>query len=138
MIATDSQLILDIYKWLPSYGENFVKCIFKNGNLFVEILYDGKDDTEIKKTLIFRHACFFSFSSFPGVEISKIEYGEIKNLGGLNEFKTSTAKELWTSNYGRLGIDIRHFFILFLSANKRLEVFAQDFLLEEDETENNI
>lgn len=129
MIALDSKQVLDLYQWLPSYGENSVTCIYKDGNLNVEILYDSNNsDSEEKKTIVFKHACFFSCSSFPGVEMMDIKYGDIGNTGGLNEFAVSTGKDLWSAHYRHLGIDdIRHFFILFLAVNKRIEVFAAEF-----------
>jgi hypothetical protein len=132
MIASNCVALLNLYSWLPSYGENAVKCIFKEGDLYIEIYYDSDSaNIEQKKILIFKMACYYSFSSIPGVNISSIKYDELADIGAVNEYKVSSAKDLWSLQFSSAKVFIRHFCIYFSSENKRLEVFAEDFTISD-------
>jgi len=60
--------VLDLYEWLPGYGENCVDIRTKGAELSVVIAYDGEKG-ELKKELAFTHAAAFYKTAFPGPNI---------------------------------------------------------------------
>jgi hypothetical protein len=120
--------VFHLCKRLPSYGENRVNIRSDGTELFVDILHDGPDDSpEQSLTLAFRHVCCFHFASVPGVNLLDIEYEKSSSVSDLVEFEDSEAAKAWTEHFSGSKSRVRHFQVFFLSANNRLEVFAEDF-----------
>lgn len=127
-IARYPTIVLNINEWLPSYGENSVSVSCEDGKLQVTIIYDSdSSNEEAKKIISFSETCFFMFSSFPGIEMLDVNYEKSQSLGDLIEYKESSLANEWSSHFKFYDKKIRHFQILFLSANKRLEIMATDF-----------
>jgi hypothetical protein len=61
--------VLNLYQWLPGYGENSVSVVLTDADLIVDVLYDSNSDAEERISLNFSKTCFFCMSSFPGVDL---------------------------------------------------------------------
>jgi inactivated superfamily I helicase len=127
MKAKDPITVLDIYKWLPDYGENAISVTLESSNLIINILHDSVNESnEDGLAINFSNTCSFFFSSFPGIDTTCINYVKYQELGNLVEFQDSDAANKWSSQLNFLD-KIRHYQILFLSENKRIDVFATGF-----------
>ncbi len=128
MHASQPKPVFHLSKHLPSYGENRVNIRSDGTDLFVDVLHDGPDDSlEQSLTLAFKHVCCFHFSSVPGVNLLNIEYEKSSSLSDLVEFEDSEAAKAWTEHFSSSKSRVRHFQAFFVSANNRLEVFAEGF-----------
>ena len=119
-------IIFDTNSIFPSYGENKVELICKDGNLDVNVFFESKENYE--ETFIcfsFKHVCFHRFTSFPGISDSAIKFEDSDDISSLIEFKYSDYKLSWEKHFNYL-FKFRHFRIFFLSANHYLEVICED------------
>lgn len=133
MQASAQTPVMDPYDWLPSYGETKVSFRYESSTLDTEIFYDHEADdrTETrKKVLRFSGVCAFFVAASPGVEITCINYTGRAASGELVEYLQSDGACLWRDHL-KTKSQIRHFQMFFMSANKRLEVFAEDWQLLE-------
>lgn len=123
------------YLKLPSYGENRVNLIHSDSDLSLVIFYDNTDDEndlEEKKIKInFKGVCSYSCSSFPGVKMNNIEYGEYTKISSLVEFEFSDLKTNWENHFRNM-FKYRHFKIFFLNSNQSLEVIARELDVFDD------
>jgi hypothetical protein len=128
MNVGSAEVLINLYDWLPPYGETKVRLSCDGLLLDVDVFFDSTERDELeKKTLRFRNTCFFSLSSSPGVDMCR--YSCDMNLaasGALIEFQKSDAVEAWQEHFGIGTREIRHFQLFFLSENKRLDVLAED------------
>jgi hypothetical protein len=119
-------IIFDTNSILPSYGENKVELICKDGNLIVNVYFESKENyEETYISFIFKQVSFHRFTSFPGVSDSSINYEKYENIDSLIEFKHSDYKVAWEKHFNNL-FKFRHFRIFFLNANHYLEVICED------------
>ncbi len=123
---------MDPYEFLPGYGENDVFVSTIRFELRVRIEYDGPDNLLAHRTMIFEKPAGFLMASYPGVSLFNGDYGDFARpkIGALIEYPDSELAEAWRSHFGPRSRDIKHFEMLFLSANKSLVVFASRFHLE--------
>jgi hypothetical protein len=130
MKAFNPKALVSLYNWLPSYGENSVKLVFKENELRVEINFDSRtNEEEQQKVFFFKNVCHFHFSSIPSINLLNIDYSKIEDLGSLNEYEYSDVAKKWNRHFGYNNNEIKHFVLLFLSVNKRLEVFSESFTI---------
>lgn len=119
-------IIFDTNPIFPSYGENKVELICKDGNLDVKVFYESKEDYEENFiSFSFKHTCYHKFTSFPGVSDSLIGYEKYENIDSLVEFKYSDYKLAWENHFNNL-FKFRHLRIFFINANNYLEVICED------------
>ena len=62
MLASKPKEVLNLYEWLPPYGETSVSFRMPEAHLEVDVFYDYRSEgpTQLrKKTLIFTQVCFF-------------------------------------------------------------------------------
>jgi hypothetical protein len=112
---------------LPSYGENRVNLRSNGTDLFVDILHDGPSDSpEQTLTLAFSQVCCFHFAAVPGVNLLNIDYEKANSLSDVIEYEESEAAKAWSEHRSWSKRRIRHFQAYFVSANNRLEVFAEE------------
>ncbi len=131
--------VLDPYEWLPPYGESGLNFRSQPGRVWViEIAYDGPAGQSLKRNLRFTGVSGFHTSSFPGAALLNIEYAEkpsTDDFGTLLEFPDSEAAHAWSQYWQSScpGVKwlVRHFRIWFLSENKSVVVFAEDFELSQ-------
>lgn len=129
MLASKPKEVLNLYEWLPPYGETSVSFRMPEAHLEVDVFYDYRSEgpTQLrKKTLIFTQVCFFMVSSSPGVLMSRSDCEGPAADGSLMEFTDSEPARLWQRHFGGNRNRIRHFCLFFLAENRRLEVLAED------------
>ncbi len=128
MRASHPKSVFPLSERLPSYGENRVNIRSEGADLFVDIFYDGPGSSAEKMvTLSFLHVCSVYFSAAPGVNLLTIEYDRSGSLRDLVEYEHSEAANSWSAHFSDSRNRIRHFQVYFLTANKRLEVFAEGY-----------
>jgi hypothetical protein len=128
MLASKPKRVVDLYDWLPTYGETRVEFVARELTLQVEVFYDSASGSEEKKKLVFGGVCAFFVSSVPGVELLRFQYEGTDASGALVEFENSEAARMWRESAPWRST--RHYQVFFLAANMRLEVFAEEFRLE--------
>ncbi len=127
MYVSHPKEVLDLYDWLPSYGETKMSLKFEELTLSVDIFYDSDLSTELeKKTIYFTGVCDFLVSSTPGVDITCFKYEPWNSLGCIVEFTNSEAAELWKKHFKPNERQIKHFHFYLLSVNQQIEVFAEN------------
>jgi len=131
MIAGNPHSVLNLYEWLPSYGETKVSFRAEGSELTVDIFHDSKSDKSIavKRTLSFTGVCCFFVTVIPGVAFTQFEYERADNSGALIEFENSEAARKWQKQLPWRETPIRHFQLFFASLNQQVEVFAENFHL---------
>lgn len=128
--AGSPEVVLDLYDWLPPYGETAVSFRSEGLELVVELAYDqeGPGETSSGQLAIrFSGVCGFSVISSPGLELSRVKYDNIDVSGALVLYPDSEAGRLWQGVLNHRQQSIQHYQIFFLAENKRLEVFAEEF-----------
>lgn len=123
--------MLDLYEWLPPYGETAVSLRCEGLELMVEISYDVESSgvtTLEKRTVRFTGVCAFYVAASPGVDLTRVEYSEVTPSGAVVEFVDSEAAHMWQDSLGHRQRPIRHYQVFFLAENRRLEVFAEECL----------
>ncbi|WP_342755232.1 hypothetical protein AAGQ96_08135 [Pantoea sp. MBD-2R] len=138
MKAGDAVLLLDIYDWLPPYGENALSLESRGLDLAVKVDYDAENEGEnvLYRELLFNGVCAFYKSAFPGVPMLDIDYESSKKspaTGTLVEYPDSEVAQAWTAHFGGLRA-VKHYRIAFLSENVLLEVFAENVTLSDEQT----
>lgn len=127
--------VLDIYNWLPPYGETTVQMHSTESDYVVEIEFDSENarsGPDLKIKLIFKSVCSFYKAAFPGAEIIAIKYGKFINDSDIHclvEYPNSEVASAWEKYFGK-DRKVKHYSIFFLSANLMLEVFATEFIME--------
>jgi hypothetical protein len=128
------KIVVDLYEWLPPYGETSVSLRTEGLTLEVNIFYgyssDGPEKLR-KKTLAFTSVSSFAMASFPGVATTAIRREGSTVDGSLVEFTDSEAARQWQKHWSRSTKPVRHFHLIFLAQNRQLEVFAEDCQLLE-------
>lgn len=141
MKAKNPVEVLDLYEWLPGYGETSVELITHGRDLKLSISYDGETDTLLSRVLTFHGVCGFNWSASPGVDTSNIEYDKSQNshyvFGSLIEYTDSDAAKAWVAHFGRYLRVVKHYSVGFLAENYMLRVFAESFSLSDAVIENN-
>lgn len=128
--------VLNLYDWLPPYGESGVRYWSDRMDWIVEIEYDADDiasEGVKRRELRFQGVCAFYKQSFPGPFLLRINHGEggvAPELGSLIEYPESDAAVAWTRHFGARRL-IKHYRIIFLAENTLVEVFAEGFALGE-------
>jgi len=134
--------VVDLYEWLPEYGENSVSFHSHGKNVILTVEYDIDDSSlgeYARRNIIFESVCSFEVSTFPGIVISTdsdVDYDQPEDdrlsLGSLREYTDSKVADMWTQHFKNQYI-VRHFQILFLSENKRFEMFAKEVIVSDEE-----
>lgn len=119
---------LDLYDWLPPYGENSVSLFNEGLMLSLSINYDGENSI-LSRKLIFEGVCNFYQASFPGLYTLNISHVDDKVClaGAVIEYENSEAARFWSQHLN--GRDIKHFRVIFLSENVQFEIFASQVKL---------
>jgi len=66
MKQSESELILNLYDFLPSDGEDNIELHYVDGNLNLILFYESDDGTESKKTIRFNSTLQYFQGLFPG------------------------------------------------------------------------
>jgi len=128
-------VVLDPYDWLPGYGENRVAAYSEGLDWKVEITYDDPSphDQRLRRALVFTGVSSFCLALFPGGPTLGVDYPPSgDNLGALLEYPDSQAALGWRSyfaGFGRHADDVKHFAMVFLSANQWIQVLAESVVL---------
>lgn len=133
--------IIDLYKWLPEYGENSINFYSADKDTIVVIEYDTKDDLEFdyaRRKIIFESCSYFMKSSFPGPvpNIEDISDRPSESLGDLVEFPSSQFAKKWNEHYARSGdpySSLKYYEVSFMSENILLRVIAENVILTKEE-----
>jgi hypothetical protein len=121
------KVVYNPYQILPSFGENEIETSYIDSNLLLKITFDdAKTGQEDSLEIEFEHAVFFKVASCPGIDGMDIEYEYGDKLSSLIEFTDSEFKIEWEKHFNNL-YKLHHYKILFLSANKSLEVVSEGF-----------
>ena len=123
MQTGEFKTLMDLYEWLPPYGETSISTRFDGNELSVDVVYDDEDSSsERSKTIRFTGVCSFMISLIPGVNLSALIFENIPQSGHLVEYENSEAAKAWTEylKYRQ----VRHYRVYFSSENRFLEVFA--------------
>lgn len=122
--------IIDLYQWLPNYGENSVSFFSKGLDVILTVTYDVEDDTRgeyASRDLLFKKVCSFEKSTFPGALKSNksITLNETPKftLGSLVELIDSDKVNDWNTHFKDKRV-CNHFIIHFLSENMMFEIIA--------------
>ena len=130
MKASKPSIVLNLYDWLPPYGETKVIFKLEGSDLAAQIQYDSPDKTaELQKIILFKEVYSTLITSVPGVKVTAIEYSKADLSGGLVEYQESEAALNWTQQLAWRKSPVRHFQLFFQSENRKLEVFAGGFVL---------
>ena len=121
----------NLYEWLPECGENEVSARSEGLDWVVEILYDDiTGDAQRKRELRFTNVCCTYQATFPGPAMLAIALETGQTLSALVEYPDSEAALAWRAHFGNAR-PIKHYRLLFLSANSMIQVFAEGFTLAE-------
>jgi hypothetical protein len=126
--------ILNPYDWLPGHGESDVTLRTDQADLIVEISSDHSSGAR-KRELRFKRVYWFQRSLFPGAAMTSVRFSRYEQLGSLVEFSKSEAASAWAEyllQNGFKDVRPRHFHMLFLSENLRIDVIAEDTQLSEE------
>lgn len=128
--------IIDLYEWLPTYGENSIIIESKGLELSIKIEYDVQDKPQATgyRELRFNMVCAFSRTAFPGIPISNINYAsnvKAPSMGALIEYPSSETALAWSRHFGGYR-PVKHYQIAFLSENILVEVFAGSVTLGDE------
>ncbi len=112
-------VIVDLFEWMPPYGENSVAVVISDDTVKLEISFDETNNASTK-TLSFGRTRYFSKGSFPGV--GRVELTHPYKLdefrsGSVIEIEDSTLAREWNEfcdDNGLANEGLRHF-ILFLT-----------------------
>lgn len=127
--------VLDLYNWLPPYGETRVKMHSEGLSYIVEIEFDSENacsGSDLKIKLIFESVCSFYKAASPGANVKNIEYGkpaDDSSLGTLMEYPNSKVALAWQRHFGGHQ-EVKHYKIVFLSANVVIEILAKGVIME--------
>jgi len=125
MTCTDPIEILDVQSYLPSYGETSFECYYEENGLVFTILYDDENSNDLKRLeLTFEYPVSVDISSFPGPSLLDCHYNS-DFLGSLVEFTKSELRDKWEKHITH-SLQLKHFGLLLLNANKRLEIICKD------------
>ena len=127
-----SETAIELERLYGPHGESQIQVEYRGGNLCVRVDLDeenplGKDHLQ----LVFVGTVEFHIAAIPGVNTLNFEYDGDPNcgdsLGDVWECPVSEAADAWSNHFGR---KIRHFGVVFTSANKSLVAFAEECRLE--------
>lgn len=123
------QVVMNPYEWLPSYGESRVWFGSQGMDWVIEIEYEGPSGKDLLiQDLRFHNAYSFHEASFPGPSLLDIKSRSGANLGALLEYPESEAALAW-NRYLVRRTPVKHYSIVFLSANIGVHVFAESWEL---------
>lgn len=129
MYADSVKTVLRLYNWLPPEGEVSISVRSTGADVYVDVLYERESDrVQQLKTIIFDGVCDFDMAAFPGLNLLAVDYEKHAPSGDLVEYEESEAAKAWTEHFRFR--TVRHFQVYFLSANRRLDIFAQGWRLE--------
>jgi hypothetical protein len=124
-------IVLNLYDWLPGYGESGIMVRSQGLEWAVEIAYDDTARTGLlKRELRFNGVCCFYQASFPGPSLLAIDCQTGDTLGSLVEYPESEAALAWKDHFGNTRV-VKHYAIWFMSENSVIQVFAESFTLAE-------
>lgn len=129
----ESEMIFDIYDFIPSYGINRLKIVDDTKeHVSVLVFFDAEDDNDPQEKCIelrFHHVVDLSLCSFPGVEPHNypVKWDPI-DIFQLQKSKDSTLALKWEQHFNGL-YNLDHYRIVFDGENKRLEVVCVSFEL---------
>jgi hypothetical protein len=124
--------VVDLYEWLPGYGESSVSVAADGTNLRVTIRYerDGGNEAQLmERELSFIFAPVFLRHPFPGSFLFEMTgSADGLTLGHLSEFEFSEFRQAYVVSLpihspSRLP-EVRHYAVQFLAENLGLHVLA--------------
>jgi len=69
MKESSPKLVLDLYDFLPSDGEDEIELNYTDGNLNLILFYESEEGKVSQKTICFNNALQFSKELFPGYSL---------------------------------------------------------------------
>ncbi|UPG89472.1 hypothetical protein L2Y96_19060 [Luteibacter aegosomaticola] len=132
--------IINLYDWLPGYGESEVRAAMEGADLRLSVLYEKEvdDDLRIMKIdLIFVRARMFLKQSFPGGWMfESIAAENLIELGHVSEYVVSDFVQRFLEKqraaFHYAPTDVRHFNVQFLYENIEFHILASDVLVGEE------
>jgi hypothetical protein len=143
--------IMNLYDWLPSFGESEVNFRSNDLNVIIEVTYekekiaDGVRQGEVydvKRELIFTDVVFFHKSTYPTLNFLDVHYDAKSDMGNnkssqlmgtLAEFGKSEYVELysqyWHIEYGREAPKLKHYNLKFNEVEMSFHILARGFEL---------
>ena len=124
--------VVDLYEWLPGYGESAVSVTADGTNLRVIVRYDRDTEGEaqlMERELLFIFAPVFLRHPFPGIFIFEMQAGADRlSLGHLSELGFSEFCQAYVSSQAINSLSslpkVRHYTVQFLAENVALDVLA--------------
>jgi hypothetical protein len=124
-------VVLNLYDWLPAYGESRITIRSHGLEWVVGIVYDDPSSSGLlMRELVFHRVCCFYEQSFPGPRLLCVDPNQGEHLGSLVEYPESEAALAWSQHWGGSRV-VRHYSLVLLSENLAIEVFATEFALSE-------
>ena len=120
---------IDLNECLPGWGENCLVVQSSDGNLNIEVFYDGGSGSEETRILIFSRYSFYSVGSFPGVSSLAHEYdANFYNTGCVVRVQSSELSVDWKKHWEASGLNrnCNHYMIFWGAENKVVHVIAEN------------
>jgi len=123
-------VVLDLYDWLPSYGESRIRINSRGSLWTIEIVYEDQAGPGLwLRPLRFEGVSCFHYASINGPAMLNVQSQGRDTLGSLVEYPASQAAAAW--NKRSVGEPIKHYSVLFLSESLTLHIFAKRVSLGE-------
>jgi len=128
--------ILDLYDWLPGYGENAVRTSKAGPHLSVVVEYEGQDGKLERKEFLFQDTVAFYQAASPGPLLLDLKFSDKGDqfLSSLVEYPDSEAALAWVQHFEKFGHYsrvVKHYRIFFTAENIQLMVFAQSVIVRD-------
>lgn len=120
-------VVLDLREVLPPQGETAVAVNAEGETLSLVIRYDVADagSGEEVRVVNFSGVCSYIVATFPGANLFRIGEVDVSALGNLVEYQRSDAAREWQARLEHRRRPIRHYQVVFLTENRRIDVFAE-------------
>lgn len=131
MKAKNTFEIFNLYEVMPGHGESLVKVTNSRNELIIEVIYDSEQNGTDSLVFHFENCVAYEVVSFPGVSVYNTENNSQQHLGSLIEYKNSDYAALWNSHFLFVENRIKHFAILFLHENQKVNIFCESVTFKE-------
>lgn len=120
-------VVVDLKQWMPSWGENHLIIEMINGDLHVDVSFDGKTGIPETRKVTFGSVYFYSVGAFPGVSSLAHKYEADFDTGCVIKTENSGLSSEWRKYCSSHGLERNcdHYVMFWGAENKVIHVVAE-------------